>query len=101
MKKNITQFITEKSNLKLLHCLHIQILHLPGSKCPTGAMTAHTVCPSGEYQSSTGQQSCLACTAGNECSDPTTAPQQCNAGTYAPANSVACTPCAAGRHSSS
>ena len=74
----------------------VHIFYFIGSKCPNNGMGAHTVCPDGEYQTSTGQTTCTACTAGHECSNKAIAPNQCAAGMYAAANSISCTPCAAG-----
>lgn len=60
-------------------------------------MSAHIVCPNGEYQDSTGKTTCIDCTAGHECSDPTVAPVECLAGTSAAAKSTECTQCQTGK----
>lgn len=79
---------------------HLNAVVLPsGSKCPSEGMTSHTVCASGEYQTGNGQTDCLDCPAGNECSDPTSSPVSCDAGTYSPDKSTNCTQCSSGRTS--
>ena len=59
-------------------------------------MSSPTVCPSGDYQASTGQTSCDQCPAGSECSDTTTA-AACPSNKYSLAGSVNCSECPAGQ----
>ena len=66
-----------------------------GYKCPNSMMSAPTACPTGTYQTATGQTSCDDCPAGSECTDPTTA-NQCAAGKYAALGSGVCTNCPTG-----
>jgi len=69
---------------------------LTGHKCPSSGLAAAVPCPSGQYQSNTGQTACLSCTAGSQCADQTAAPVACLAGTYSPADAITCTACLAG-----
>ena len=85
-----------KLSLKLSQSLCL-LFKLTGSKCPSSAMTTHTICASGTYQTGTGQTTCDDCTGGHQCSNNAVSPVQCLAGQYAPAKSTSCTPCASGR----
>lgn len=68
---------------------------MSGYKCPSKGMAAPIPCPSGEYQASEGDTSCVKCPAGSECSDPTRA-AVCSAGHFSPDSAINCTACNTG-----
>eukprot|EP00163_Fabomonas_tropica_P011852 TRINITY_DN227_c0_g2_i1.p1 TRINITY_DN227_c0_g2~~TRINITY_DN227_c0_g2_i1.p1 ORF type:complete len:7500 (+),score=2428.07 TRINITY_DN227_c0_g2_i1:177-22676(+) len=67
-----------------------------GTYSPTGQMNC-TQCASGFF-SAGNAGSCSPCTAGNECSDPTS-PAACPAGTFSNAQATTCTSCPEGTYS--
>eukprot|EP01135_Chromosphaera_perkinsii_P006890 Nk52_evm45s621 gene=Nk52_evmTU45s621 len=70
--------------------------------CPAGSFCADTKsnptpCPSGTYSLGGKTSSCTQCPAGYECKNSgTTVPEQCTAGKYSLAGSIACSNCNAG-----
>lgn len=59
-----------------------------------------SACASGSYASETGSASCSPCPAGFECSDQTSEPVQCSAGSYSSGNAVSCEVCPVGYYCS-